>query len=241
MIFNQTNFKSTQNEINSLKFLTILISISKSVHIFRKFQAKMEFKYGICIKLAATCWEKNVCADRYFSNAEIKNMQEIIGKQILTMFIFVTSRLELHINRWKGTPESNAIRISFKFCVHIEFTAVVQNLKTGHAEAEFQEFVRPTEIPIMGQYCTDVTGITQENVNTAETLPSVLRSFNIWISLLQKQKDVRLYNSRNRRPNAVIITWTNYDLATYMRRECERKRIRRAAYFNRWIQGMISE
>lgn len=95
--------------------------------------------------------------------------------------------------------------------------------------------MRPTEIPILTQYCTDVTGITQEDVNAADTLPTVLRSFNFWLSLLQMQRDVRLYNARNRRQNAVIITWTNYDLGAYMRRELERKHIRRFTYFNCWI------
>lgn len=40
----------------------------------------MPFDYVICIDFNATCWEKNVCFNRFYSNGEIKNMQEIIGK-----------------------------------------------------------------------------------------------------------------------------------------------------------------
>lgn len=111
----------------------------------------------------------------------------------------------------------------------------MHNLQTGEIEAEFHEFVRPTEIPILSKYCTTVTGINQMDVNMADSLRVVLMQFDKWIKMLAVEKDLVLFNRRGRRQNTVIITWTNYDLGTYLKRECERKRIRRQKYFNRWI------
>ncbi|KAF5386757.1 hypothetical protein D9615_001814 [Tricholomella constricta] len=43
--------------------------------------------------------------------------------------------------------------------------------------AEFRSFVKPTWQPILSQFCTDLTGITQEQVDSAPSFPDVLASF----------------------------------------------------------------
>lgn len=40
--------------------------------------------------------------------------------------------------------------------------------------SEFHSFVRPTERPKLTAFCTELTGITQDNVDSAPTLPTVL-------------------------------------------------------------------
>jgi inhibitor of KinA sporulation pathway (predicted exonuclease) len=40
----------------------------------------------------------------------------------------------------------------------IEFPAVLVNLQTGKIEEEFQQYVTPTEIPQLSQFCTTLTG-----------------------------------------------------------------------------------
>ncbi|KAG6920001.1 hypothetical protein DXG01_013350 [Tephrocybe rancida] len=43
--------------------------------------------------------------------------------------------------------------------------------------AEFRSFVKPTWQPVLSQFCTDLTGITQEQVDAAPPFPAVLASF----------------------------------------------------------------
>lgn len=83
-----------------------------------------------------------------------------------------------------------------------------------------------------------MTGITQKDVNDAYTLPEVLASFHLWLELLRTQRNIVPFGMA-KSYNTVIITWSNYDMGTYLRRECDRKRIRRAKYFNRWIDLRI--
>lgn len=121
-----------------------------------------------------------------------------------------------------------------------EFPAVLLNMQTGNIEAEFHEYVRPTEVPILSKYCTTVTGVSQMDVLVADSLRVVMHKFDKWVRQLAVEKNLVLSNRCYRRQNTVIVTWTNYDLGTYLKRECERKRLRRARYFNRWIDIRVA-
>lgn len=47
--------------------------------------------------------------------------------------------------------------------------------------AQFSEFVRPVLNPVLSEFCTGLTTITQKNVDSADTFPNVLRRFRSWI------------------------------------------------------------
>lgn len=47
--------------------------------------------------------------------------------------------------------------------------------------AEFQAFVRPVRHPRLTEFCRELTTITQAEVDAAERLPAVARSFGDWI------------------------------------------------------------
>ena len=48
--------------------------------------------------------------------------------------------------------------------------------------AMFHSYVRPTQFPILTDYCTHLTKITQEQVNNAPTFDIVLKSFNQFLN-----------------------------------------------------------
>jgi 3'-5' exoribonuclease 1 len=80
----------------------------------------------------------------------------------------------------------------------IEIGAV--KLLLGCAESkwpEFQTFVRPQRLPRLSSFCRELTGITQENVDTAPTFPEALRLFLDWSQPLER---------------VVLATWSRYDL-----------------------------
>ncbi|KDQ59451.1 hypothetical protein JAAARDRAFT_33017 [Jaapia argillacea MUCL 33604] len=48
--------------------------------------------------------------------------------------------------------------------------------------AEFRSFVKPTWRPTLSQFCTQLTGITQEQVDTAPTFSEVMKMFSEFLS-----------------------------------------------------------
>jgi len=95
----------------------------------------------------------------------------------------------------------------------IEFPAVLLNLETGIIESEFHQYVRPVEIPILSDYCTNLTGISQEMVQEAKTIQEVMEEFRIWIKQIIKEKDLIMPKTKksNLDGNCCLVTWTNWD------------------------------
>jgi inhibitor of KinA sporulation pathway (predicted exonuclease) len=62
---------------------------------------------------------------------------------------------------------------------------------------EFQTFVRPQRLPRLSNFCRELTGITQRDVDAAPTFPEALRLFLEW-----SQPSERV----------VLATWSHYDL-----------------------------
>merc|ERR1711957_796639 len=60
----------------------------------------------------------------------------------------------------------------------IEFPAVFLNADTHEIDFEFHRYVRPTESPRLSDFCKEFTGISQADVDGADTLKTVLIEFN---------------------------------------------------------------
>jgi inhibitor of KinA sporulation pathway (predicted exonuclease) len=63
----------------------------------------------------------------------------------------------------------------------IEFGAVQLDPFTLKIVSEFQRFVRPTLEPVLSEFCKELTGIKQDDVNVAEPFLVVFREFCDWI------------------------------------------------------------
>ncbi|HXW07921.1 MAG TPA: 3'-5' exonuclease [Vicinamibacterales bacterium] len=80
----------------------------------------------------------------------------------------------------------------------IEIGAVLLRLDSPQSPwPEFQTFVRPLRLPRLSSFCRELTGITQENVDSAPAFPEALRLFLEW---LQPSEGI------------VLATWSRYDL-----------------------------
>ncbi len=80
----------------------------------------------------------------------------------------------------------------------IEIGAVLLRLDRAESDwPEFQTFVRPLRLPRLSSFCRELTGITQENIDTAPSFPEALRLFLEW---LQPSEPV------------VLATWSHYDV-----------------------------
>jgi len=89
---------------------------------------------------------------------------------------------------------------------------------------EFREFVRPTEKPRLTAFCTELTGIKQKNIATADTLDVVLGRFQQWLS-----------GHVGPNPRAVLpVTCGDWDLQRMLPGEAHRKHMQYPSVLKGW-------
>ena len=110
----------------------------------------------------------------------------------------------------------------------IEFPAVLMNVK-GKVIKTFHHYVQPTEEPNLSEFCRNLTGISQEQVENAAPLGSVLMLFNTFLkSLNVKFNEVDLNN-------CAVVTWTDWDMKICLGYECKRKNLLFPTCLKSWI------
>jgi len=75
--------------------------------------------------------------------------------------------------------------------------------------AEFQKFCKPFKNSTLKPFCTELTGITQEQVDAGENFPDVLTEHFNWLM-------------ENTNMNVVIMTCGFWDLGTVLIAECKK-------------------
>ncbi|KAJ8755744.1 hypothetical protein K2173_024288 [Erythroxylum novogranatense] len=106
----------------------------------------------------------------------------------------------------------------------IEFPSVIVSSVTGQLEACFQTYVRPTCNQLLSEFCKDLTGIQQIQVDRGVTLSEALIRHDKWL----EKKGIK-------NTNFAVVTWSNWDCRVMLESECRYKKIRKPPYFNRWI------
>jgi inhibitor of KinA sporulation pathway (predicted exonuclease) len=79
----------------------------------------------------------------------------------------------------------------------IELGAVHWHKGQVSKRSEFQTFVKPLKHPQLSPYCKELTGITQENVDSAPLFPQALLAFCEWMKPFG---------------SVTLATWSRYDL-----------------------------
>ncbi|KAG6629818.1 3'-5' exoribonuclease 1-like isoform X1 [Carya illinoinensis] len=106
----------------------------------------------------------------------------------------------------------------------IEFPSVLVNSMTGQLEDCFQIYVRPTYNQHLSDFCKELTGIQQTQVDKGVVLSEALLMHDKWL----EEKGIK-------HTNFAVVTWTNWDCRVMLESECQFKKIRKPPYFNRWI------
>uniref|UniRef100_A0A8C7EAY6 ERI1 exoribonuclease family member 2 n=1 Tax=Nothoprocta perdicaria TaxID=30464 RepID=A0A8C7EAY6_NOTPE len=122
----------------------------------------------------------------------------------------------------------------------VEFPAVLLNTASGQLEAEFHSYVQPQEQPLLSEFCTALTGITQVQVEEGVPLNICLSQFVKWIQKIQQEKKILFIsdtpnNSTSEAKLCTFVTWTDWDLGVCLHYECKRKQLRKPDIFNAWI------
>ncbi|XP_061626559.1 ERI1 exoribonuclease 2 [Phyllopteryx taeniolatus] len=124
----------------------------------------------------------------------------------------------------------------------IEFPAVLLDTSTGEIESEFHSYVQPQERPILSAFCTELTGITQTQVEAGVPLRICLSQFGRWLQKLHLEKGVvfpaQQQSSSSEYPEqklCAFLTWSDWDLGVCLHYECKRKQIHKPNVLNSWI------
>jgi len=83
--------------------------------------------------------------------------------------------VDLEATCWENKDHKNIHEI-------IEIGAVFIN-EDKEIESEFNAFIKPSVNPILSTFCTELTSITQNNVDGAETFDKVIDRFKAWINI----------------------------------------------------------
>uniref|UniRef100_A0A3Q2D211 ERI1 exoribonuclease 2 n=1 Tax=Cyprinodon variegatus TaxID=28743 RepID=A0A3Q2D211_CYPVA len=124
----------------------------------------------------------------------------------------------------------------------IEFPAVLLNTSTGEVESEFHTYVQPQEHPVLSEFCTELTGITQGQVESGVPLQICLSRFNRWLQNLRMEKGVMFPNNKQTSSASspsqklcTFLTWSDWDLGVCLQYECKRKQLHKPDVLNSWI------
>ncbi|XP_055545056.1 ERI1 exoribonuclease 2-like [Wyeomyia smithii] len=119
----------------------------------------------------------------------------------------------------------------------IEFPAVLLNLATGKIEAEFQQYVKPVEIPKLSKFCIELTGIGQQQVDAGVSLSTCIGLFDKWLKQILAERNIFLpkTNPNDQHGSVAFATWSDWDLGVCLKKECTRKQLSKPAYFDSWI------
>ncbi|VIO87875.1 exonuclease family protein [Brugia malayi] len=112
----------------------------------------------------------------------------------------------------------------------IEFPVIQLSGKNLEEVGRFHRYVRPTERPILTSFCTDLTGIVQETVESQESLPEVLNAFDEWLL------DLNLINTDHSMKSLfTFVTSGDWDLGVLLPSEANYRNLELPEYFKRWI------
>ncbi|XP_072734489.1 LOW QUALITY PROTEIN: ERI1 exoribonuclease 2 [Ciconia boyciana] len=118
--------------------------------------------------------------------------------------------------------------------------AVLLNTSTGETESEFHAYVQPQEHPVLSEFCTELTGITQNQVDEGVPLNICLSQFLKWIQKIQREKKIIfstdiLNNSTSEANPCTFVLKTEWDFGVCLQYECKRKQPRKPDTLNSWI------
>lgn len=82
---------------------------------------------------------------------------------------------------FEKTCQNREIDANFSPQEIIEFPSVLLARGAEKSVVEFESFVKPTVHPVLTAFCTELTGITQQQVDSAKRLPEVLVEHHVWL------------------------------------------------------------
>ncbi|XP_023573431.1 3'-5' exoribonuclease 1 isoform X2 [Octodon degus] len=107
----------------------------------------------------------------------------------------------------------------------IEFPVVLLNTHTLEIEDTFQQYVRPEINTQLSDFCISLTGITQDQVDGADTFPEVLKKVIDWMKLKELGTKYKY----------CILTDGSWDMSKFLNIQCQLSRLKYPSFAKKWI------
>lgn len=131
--------------------------------------------------------------------------------------------LDFEATCWSSMNNSNTYQMEI-----IEFPSILYKIneqdKIYTYVSEFSKYVRPIMNPTLSEFCTELTGITQETVDVADTFDIVYIQHQEWLH--QHVPDGK---------ELIIVTCGDWDLGTQLPRELKNKKLKLHPYYNKYM------
>eukprot|EP01047_Picozoa_sp_COSAG01_P058167 COSAG01_NODE_6817_length_3485_cov_42.916716_1_plen_918_part_01 len=121
----------------------------------------------------------------------------------------------------------------------IEVPALLLDLQQLAVIAEFHSFVRPVQHPVLTEFCSELTGIQQAQVDAAPTLPEVLAALTAWLATVGVGL-APLVDPVTKRPNFAFATCGDWDFQSGLPSECARKGLELPWWAGWWVNMKVS-
>jgi ERI1 exoribonuclease 3 len=106
----------------------------------------------------------------------------------------------------------------------IEFPVIIVDVKNKKLLDEFfHQYVKPVRYPILFDFCKELTGITQEQVDNGNILKDVIKDLDVFITNIIGDKSF------------IFVTCGDWDLRQCLRTEAAIKDLDYPDYLNKWI------
>ncbi|KAJ1278960.1 hypothetical protein BS78_04G118200 [Paspalum vaginatum] len=106
----------------------------------------------------------------------------------------------------------------------IEFPAILVHGVTGELVSAFRTYVRPRYRPILTDFCRELTGIKQEDVDSGVDIAEALSMHDAWLAAAGAAAD-----------RIAVVTWGDWDCKTMLDSECRLKNLVKPFYFDQWV------
>ncbi|CAN6166022.1 unnamed protein product [Urochloa humidicola] len=146
------------------------------------------------------------------SGGAMASQQQIFGKREFDYFVVVD---------FEATCEKDSRIYPQEI---IEFPAVLVDAATGALVSSFRTYVRPRHHPRLTPFCSELTGIKQDQVDGGVDLAQALAMHDAWLAAAGVAKN-----------RLAVVTWGDWDCRTMLEFECNFKGIAKPAYFDRWV------
>ncbi|KAJ3297216.1 ERI1 exoribonuclease 2 [Borealophlyctis nickersoniae] len=91
--------------------------------------------------------------------------------------------------------------------------------------------VKPEINPVLSDFCKNLTGITQEQVDNGVHLSEALKKFDAWLA----QRRLRRSEGDSCVFDWELATWSDWDMTTCLAHQCRWMELPLPGYFTRWI------
>ncbi|KAF0899626.1 hypothetical protein E2562_020815 [Oryza meyeriana var. granulata] len=110
----------------------------------------------------------------------------------------------------------------------IEFPAVLVDAATGRLVSAFRTYVRPRHHPRLTDFCRELTGISQGDVDGGMGLAEALLRHDEWLQAAGAKNG-------GGGGRFAVVTWGDADCRTMLEQECRFEGIAKPPYFDRWV------